>query len=346
MQKKKTIKIALSNICSDIIFEKTVTYKLLTKHFDVVIDYKDPDFLIASIFGDPKDALMYKCPRILMIGEMRSPDFTLFDYAVGHDFITILDQNGNNRYFRYPMAFWEWNADLALQIEKPISTNEAKILLKEKTKFCNFIYGHKTIYSKREELFNTINKYKRVDSLGTYLNNTKDNAAVPFSLEKVNIQKDYKFTIAASSVSFPGFVTEKITHAFYAHTIPIYIGDPLIDKTFNRDAFINANDYKNEDELLKVIKEIDENDDLFIKMICKNKFTSDNYFSNLLKEYEMFLVRVFSQNKEEAFRRQYGKDGTKYEKLLAQSSIINTKSKLLRKIIKKFFIKKIDPNDC
>lgn len=343
---KKTIKIALSNICSDITFENTVTYKLLSKHFNIVIDYNDPDFLIASIFGDPKDALKYKCPRILMIGEMRSPDFTLFDYAVGHDFITILDRDGNNRFFRYPMAFWEWNADLASELEKSISLDEAKDILKSKSKFCNFIYGHKTIYSKRDELFTTISKYKKVDSLGTYLNNTDNHNAVPFSLEKVNIQKNYKFTIAASSVSFPGFVTEKITHAFYAHTIPIYIGDPLIEKTFNKDTFINVNDYKNDNELLDAIKRIDENDELFIEMIRKNKYACDGYFSKLLKDYELFLIRIFSQNKNDAYRRQYGKDGTKYEKILSQSDIINAKSTVVRKIIKKFFVKKVDPNDC
>lgn len=343
---KKTIKIALSNICSDITFEKTVTYKLLSNHFNIVVDNQNPDFLIASIFGDPKDALKYKCPRIQMIGEMRSPDFTLFDYAVGHDFITILDYKGENRYFRYPMAFWEWNADLAKEIEKPISKNDAIKYLSEKTEFCNFIYSHKTKYSKREELFNLISQYKKVDSIGTYLNNMEDKKIVPYSLEKVNIQKKYKFTIAASSVSFPGFVTEKITHAFYSHTIPIYIGDPLINKTFNKEAFINTSDYKTDDELLNAIKKIDEDDDLFIEMLMKNKYADKNYFSNLLKDYEEFLVRIFSQNKEEAYRRQYGKDGTKYEYLLSESKIVKIKPKFLRKVFNKLFVKKIDPNEC
>ena len=82
-----------------------------------------------------------------------------------------------------------------------------------------------------------INQYKRVDSAGTFMNNMSEKQTIPYA-SKVNFLKQYKFTIACESVSFPGFITEKLVHPYFAYSIPIYYGDPSISEEFNTDSMI------------------------------------------------------------------------------------------------------------
>ena len=55
--------------------------------------------------------------------------------------------------------------------------------------------------------------------------------------------RDYKFVIAFENSSFPGYNTEKLTHAIEADSLPIYWGDPQIGRSYNVRRFVNAHDY-------------------------------------------------------------------------------------------------------
>ena len=45
--------------------------------------------------------MKYDCVRLMFMGENMSPDFTVFDYCIGFDFMEFGD-----RYFRLPFAFY------------------------------------------------------------------------------------------------------------------------------------------------------------------------------------------------------------------------------------------------
>ena len=64
-----------------------------------------------------------------------------------------------------------------------------------------------------------------------------------------------------------GYCTEKIIDAFKTRTIPIYYGDKNIEEEFKKTSFINCNNKKDIDKVIDKIKEIDNNDDLYLKMI-------------------------------------------------------------------------------
>ncbi len=323
LTKMKIIRIALINFWPSLNFAQTQTYKLLSRHFDIKIVDENPDFVLASCFGDISNVLRFDCPRIQVLGEPVTPDFTLFDYAIGFDFLQLNDGVESNRFFRYPVAFWEWHADEASAIENTPSYEEAKKILQRKTRFCDFIYGYETKPFLRESILNSLEKYKRVDCAGTYRNNMPDNYTVRYNREpsKISFMRESKFSIAGENMSYPGMVTEKIVDSFFANSVPIYIGDPLVSKTFNPKAFINANDFKTENELLAEVMRIDNDDDAYLRMLSAPKFNDEQYFSNLLKEYESFLVSVFGREGENAFRRPRYYFAARYEALLKTAKI-------------------------
>lgn len=63
----------------------------------------------------------------------------------------------------------------------------------------------------------------------------------------------YKFAVCLENASFPGYVTEKIFDALLAGTVPIYLGDPLIEKSVPKDAFIDLRDFADHDSLISYI---------------------------------------------------------------------------------------------
>ncbi len=141
-------------------------------------------------------------------------------------------------------------------------------------------------------------------SPGTGNNNMPEHPLVLTQPEKIAFQKKCKFSIAFDSVRMPGFVTEKILHAFAAKTIPIYFGDPHIDEQFNKKSFIDVADYDFDlERVLEKIIEIDQNDDLYLDMLQQPAFVHEDFIDLKRKEFENFIYNIFDQDNKDAFRR-------------------------------------------
>jgi hypothetical protein len=103
--------------------------------------------------------------------------------------------------------------------------------------------------------------------------------------------KDYRFVIAFENASYPGYTTEKILEPFLAGCIPLYWGNPLIEKDFNRKSFLNLDNNVTETEFIKNIIEIDTNETKAITMLTEPifaNFTSQKY--ELKKTLDFFSV--------------------------------------------------------
>ena len=85
--------------------------------------------------------------------------------------------------------------------------------------------------------------------------------------DKIAFLMDYKFNIAFENESYPGYTTEKLPESFIGNTVPIYWGNPLIDKEFNAGAFINAHEFRNLDQVVEFVVELDRNDLLYRKYL-------------------------------------------------------------------------------
>ena len=260
-----------------------------------------PDYIFASVFGRPFDYTNYNCVRILYTGEPLSPDFNLFDYAIGFDNIVFEDEEGKNRYYRYPLCFY--NYEQLKQYVSGMTYHQAKKALNSKTCFCNFIYGHPSAKGEREAIFEALHKYKRVESAGSFLNNMPGGKVVPFTEEKVEFLRKCKFTISSESICYPGFVTEKIIDPILAQSVPIYFGNQNIEKEFNPEAIINLQRFSSLEEGIERVVEVDHNDELYLHMLMAPKLISEDYLEKIYEGLKQFLFHIFDQEKDEAYRR-------------------------------------------
>ena len=141
--------------------------------------------------------------------------------------------------------------------------------LASKNNFCNFIYNNPGC-PQRNEFFKLLSVYKKIDAAGPLFNNTPGLGAresVFWNEDKRSFLQRYKFTIAFENDSWPGYTTEKIVDAFLGKTIPIYWGNPNIENEFNSNSFINCHKFKNFEEVIDRIIEVDKDDDLYIKYL-------------------------------------------------------------------------------
>lgn len=77
---------------------------------------------------------------------------------------------------------------------------------------------------------------------------------------KYKKQSEYNFAIVFENCELPGYITDKITDCFYTGTIPIYKGDPDIEKYIPKDCFIDMRDFKNYQELREFLKSLTQSE--------------------------------------------------------------------------------------
>jgi hypothetical protein len=232
-----------------------------------------------------------------------------------------------DRYLRYPN--FALIPDQFKKLLKQISFTIEDV--QKKDYFCNFIYSNSQADPARDQFFYLLSKYKEVMSPGKNLNNTSMDIKGRFTenwmYTKLNFQSRCKFTIAFENSSSPGYTTEKLMHAYITHTIPIYWGNPEVIKDFNSKSLINCHEFRNFEEVVDRVTEIDQNDELALLMLNEPPFPENKIPENLKPEtLENFLKSIFDQEIQEAYRRP--KFGTiqKYENTLAAISGITGKT--------------------
>lgn len=259
---KKHIRLNFTDFWPDFNIHENYFTRLLQTRYNIEISAQ-PDFIIYSIYGN--EHTKYNCMKIFYTGENMRPNFKKCDFAFTNDYID------DKRHYRLPLYTLPY--DPASLIKRNISTDE---IMARKTKFCNFVYSNSRA-QKRNEFFHKLSQYKQVDSGGRHLNNIGGPIPIGSKLEFI---KDYKFTIAFENSEYPGYTTEKLVQAMLPYSIPIYWGNPVIYKDFNTKSFINYYDFANEDELIKRIIEIDQNDELY-----KQYLLEPYYHNNVINEY-------------------------------------------------------------
>lgn len=290
---KKDIKIKFTGFWPDFNVHENFFMKVLNKHYNVIIS-ESPDYIFCSVVWPPYEECKYDGVRIHFNVENYTPDFNIHDYGISYNNLTLGD-----RHLQYPL-YLVYEKHLLLIPQKHLNIDAD--ILKDKPYFCNFIYGVSRDY--REKAFEILSKYKPVMSPGTGKNNMPNHPLVQSQDDKLDFLNKCKFTIAFDSTSLSGFATEKILHAFAGKTIPIYFGDPDIGKHFNKKAFIDVSDYDFDlEKVLERIIEIDQNDELYLSILREPVFIDKNYLPNKAIEFENFLLNIFNQDLDTAFRR-------------------------------------------
>jgi hypothetical protein len=242
-------------------------YLLQTRYqVDIVGMSESPDFLL---FGDDNfgrnnlNITRDQCTKILFTGENRRPDNFDCDYAISFDHIF---EPWHYRLPLYVIYMWALEHIHETRFDFNYIFNPE---IKEKTDFCTFVVSNPNC-NERNEFFNKLNNIKRVDSGGKLFNNI--NANLTGEESKIDFLSTRKFNICFEHTSHPGYTTEKILHAFYAGTVPIYWGSETIANDFNPAAFINLHDFNSQEEAIAHIMKVDQDDELYTSYVNAPKF--------------------------------------------------------------------------
>lgn len=287
---KKPLKLAFTDTNEQI---SRFFVTVLSQRFDVVVDKDNADYLI---FGDRnfgQDNLRYdpnKITKIFYTGENQRPWDYQCQYAISFDHVE------NDAMYRLPLYVVY---DLDNQINKIpsyLTYSRSEEDIAKKTEFCSFVVRNPNC-QKRNEFFHKLNSYKKVDSGGPLFNNI--GYVLPYGNESMKAKlawlPKYKFNMCFENSSYPGYVTEKIYEAFIGGTIPIYWGSATIEVDFNPRAFLNWYDYKNDDDFLQAIIELDQNEDKYKEMYMQPMFSKPytNRFMDLNNFLNWFETKVY-----------------------------------------------------
>ena len=265
----KLIKVAFVDFEPGFEPEKSLLYRMLLQNYQVELS-KEPDYLFYSNYGERH--LRYDCVKIFYTRENITPDFNFCDYAIALDYLTLGD-----RYFRFP-AYYLDRETFAQMNDKTYFTSDN---IRSKGCFCGFHYGAEEETPERSLFFDRLSEYRPVEAGGA-LRNTLEGVVS----EKQPFLANCKFSIAFEECSQP------------------YWGNPFIGREFNTQAFVNCHDFRSWSEVIEAIRRIDQNDELYLKMMRTPALTGperdiDRMEENLLA----FLSSIFDQPLERARRR-------------------------------------------
>ena len=303
MADKKTIRIAVADIGphADKLTSAVLDFVEGLYTIEFTDDY-DADFVFHSCLG--YDVLKYSGVRIYISEENVSANFNISDYSLGFDHMDFAD-----RYAWLPLIKLYREAYCALQLPRPPVEN----VTETKSDFCAYVMSStRDSAPERVRIFELLSKYKQVNSGGKWNNNVGGPVK-----NKQDFQASHKFVIAFENMSSPGYLTEKFSEAAQVNAIPIYWGDPTINKYFNPKAFINCNDFPSLEEAVEYVKKVDQDDELYHQMLKEPWFRDGQEPECLRDEYfRSFLTNIFNQEKQAAYRRNRGRWGIKQEKNL------------------------------
>jgi hypothetical protein len=308
----KKIRVNFVDFWPDFQKDNNYFYHLLSQKYDVEIDEEglNPDLLFFSVdYGKKNERERYKgqkCKKIFFTGESVSANFDNENsidisnhqavYSIGKcDYAFTFDFSDDPRHFRLPL--WvlqiDWfnkigygNPEYLLPLDK-IHDNE--FIAHPKLAFCAFIFNNPI--PERVNAFNKFSSYKEVHGYGNPFKNWFYGES-----KKYNILKNYKFSICFENRLYAGYYTEKLFHAKTAGTVPIYHSDENVKLDFNEKSFINYNDFDSLDELVEYVKEVDSNDDLYLKYVNEplfKEYTIDSNFypENVLKFFDDVILK-------------------------------------------------------
>lgn len=255
---------------------------ILSKHFNIIYDDKNPDLIIYSCFKgfNQNTSIIKDIPSLFIMGENRF----IPEIPTGiHYSITFEPTQGNNLQAGFPLFF---NSNtINKDIDKLLNERQLNNFSNKKFACAVISNNWSSKINFRINLVNIITKYKDIDYGGKWRNNVGGPVK-----DKIEFLNNYKFNICCENSQRDMYITEKILDAYLGNTVPIYAGGNA-ETIFNPDSFINLNG-KAEDEIIEIIKEINENDELYKKMYNATILLYENYFKKKYEEIEQFLVNL------------------------------------------------------
>lgn len=246
------------------------------------------------------------------------PDLNLFDFALTFDSTTSTD-----RLFRpHTLIRFEEFLELGNLDQGKYATESS---LEERPFFCDFIYSNATGHPMRQNLLRFMKQhFEGVRSLGEFLPDNPRKIRYlrsknqDWRQEKINLQRDHRFSLCIENAEFPGYTSEKLLTSFIAGSIPIYWGNPKVGDEFNAKKFINLHEESPENAIQK-IRSLSGDTAQSLEVVREQAMTNKQH-SALQKnraELHEWFNRLFYLSSSELQRRPTGAYVSGYQKMVA-----------------------------
>lgn len=255
------------------IFEKIFS-KTLLRNFKITNDLNIANVLFESVFGNTLANIKNWKYKIFYSGEPYISNPEKYDVLLYSS-----ETRGNVVDLPLYAVYIQNNNFMERLMYRPVIT-------KIPEKFCCFIVSNDACKT-RNNMFNILNKYKKVDSGGKYCNNInyviKDNY---WCDEFRAFISNYKFIICFENHRLGTYSTEKIVNPYIAGSIPIYWSSKHIHKVFSRNSmlFLEEDNVDSFQKLINEIIELDNDDAKYLEFINRPifndkdmKYYNDNY---------------------------------------------------------------------
>ena len=286
-KKKRTIFVKYMDFWPAFKLENFDVHKILIEKYNVNIS-ETPDYVIFSQFGGDNYGIedKFDCIKIFLSIENREPNLFYTDYAIGIHYL-----NKGDRYFRKPTETHQLTA-----IHSVYNVTKVKGIDIKKKKFCAWVVSNGS-GRVRNQFYDKLSEYKKIDSGGSFRNNIGRTVD-----DKLKFLADYKFSICFENSKAQGYISEKLSDAFEAGTIPIYYGDDTILELLNNRSYIHIRNESEFEEKIELIKKIDQNDTLYEQMIREKIVIDDSRYPREVQKYKDFIYHIIDQDKQKAKR--------------------------------------------
>ena len=180
-----------------------------------------------------------------------------------------------------------------------VHTFDAHTEAAAKTRFCTIVVSNANRDGACVRLFDLLSAHKPVASGGKWRNSFGGRRVE----DKLAFLRTGKFTLACENSAVPDYVTEKIVHAFAAHTVPIYWGAPNVSEDFNPAAFVDCSRFPSLEAVAEEVRRLDADDAAYEAMLaapifregrCPHAFEEGRlreFFGHILAQMEAGTAR-------------------------------------------------------
>lgn len=287
--------VKLFNFCNVKNPEEIWFYNFIHKEFSGKLSSKK-EIAVFSVYGSRSKIKLNRSPvkifftseNIDNFGEYSDHCLREVDLVLGFEYLR------NHNYLRFPLWILYFippscnTEDIRKAIYNMSHFNYDSTPFR---KFCSMVSSHDGD-GIRPALYYRLSEIEKVDSGGSYLNNTNDLKDL-YNDDKRLFLNSYKFNICPENSDGDGYVTEKLFEAINSGCIPIYWGshndpDPQV---INKDAILFYSGPDSLDTLKKQVAELHSNEKLYKEFIFQERFkpTAVEYILDTINDFKKKL---------------------------------------------------------
>lgn len=297
---KHDIRINCANFWPTYDKSNNVFTDILNKEFNVIIDELNPQVLIYTRYGREEQKYYYNQnvlkiyftidPLILKNDGTDGPlqeNYKSFNFQAYYDNDALKDHysvtsdllNNNKNHYYLPYYIY-----CSYFLQKQILESHRNVEDWSTKKDISFVYSNSRA-THRNEYFDELSKYFKINSGGKHLNNIGYTVS-----NKIEFLSKHSFDLSIENCFEFGYSTEKIIDPILAKTIPIYWG--YVPELINPKRYVKAP--PNPHDLIKYLNYLMNNPEVANNIIRQPALIHNDAFKNEFDKFSSYLYDIIN----------------------------------------------------